>query len=195
MKRIASAFIINNKRYYSLKLIDQIKLNSEESTIKYFEKKSDWLSLSQFQQRFNKIEGSSNESVSVTGRIKSIRSSGKYLHFIDISQDFNHLQLMINDKISPNLSNCIKDLRKGDIIEGRGYAGKSQRGELTCFIKDVKRLVKCQVNLPDEKIGINNLDFRTNNRHLDLIANPESVNIFKMRSKVKIFSNLSIIFL
>lgn len=106
----------------------------------------------------------------------NIRSSGPKLHFIDLLQSNQKLQLIHRKDL--------ETVRKGDIVEAVGIPGRSQRGELSCKLQDLKVLAPCVINLPDDKIGIRNKDLRCTKRHLDLIANPDSYNIFKIRSKI-----------
>lgn len=51
-------------------------------------------------------------------------------------------------------------------------------------MEEFKVLTPCLVNLPDDKIGIKNPDLRATKRHLDLIANPESYEVFMKRFKI-----------
>lgn len=108
----------------------------------------------------------------------NIRSSGTRLHFIDLLQSNRKVQLI------SRMESLLEIVRKGDLIEAVGFPGRSQRGELSCRLEGLTVLAPCLINLPDDKIGIRNQDLRCTKRHLDLIANPDSYNVFRARSKV-----------
>lgn len=78
----------------------------------------------------------------------------------------------------------IDSFRKGDIIEARGLAGRSQTGQLSCKASELSLLTPCQANLPDEKIGLRDSELRSRMRHLDLIANPRSMATFQARARI-----------
>lgn len=114
-----------------------------------------------------------------------IRSSGSSLHFLDLIQDSQKVQLILRqENFSSPISEILENLQKGDIVEGVGFPGRSKSGELSCKLYKLQILTPCLINLPDDKIGIKNPDLRATKRHLDLIANPESYQIFKLRSKI-----------
>ena len=107
----------------------------------------------------------------------SIRSSGTKLHFIDLLQSNQKVQLILRP-------DSLSGIRKGDIVEAVGFPGRSRSGELSCKLTSLQVLTPCLINMPDDKIGIKNSDLRSTKRHLDLIANPESYHIFRMRSRI-----------
>ena len=110
-----------------------------------------------------------------------VRSSGNRLHFIDLLQNNQKLQLILRQE---NFSSPLPKLQKGDIVEVIGFPGRSKSGELSCKLEHFHVLTPCLINLPDDKIGIKNPDLRASKRHLDLIANPESYAVFMKRSKI-----------
>lgn len=115
----------------------------------------------------------------------SIRSSGNRLHFIDLLQNSQKVQLILRqENFSQPLPQLLAKVQKGDIVEAIGFPGRSKSGELSCKLDHFQVLAPCLINLPDDKIGIKNPDLRASKRHLDLIANPESYTIFKMRSRI-----------
>lgn len=147
-----------------------------------------YLKVSEFVDRFGSLEtDSTNEQVTLTGRIMRIRSAGSNLHFMELSQDSRKLQLILkadNFTALLPLSQIITNLQKGDIVEAVGFPGRSNSGELSCKVQEFRVLSPCLINLPDDKIGIKNPELRASKRHLDLIANPDSYATFKQRSQI-----------
>lgn len=104
---------------------------------------------------------------------------------MDLLQNSEKVQLILRqENFTLPLSELLTSVKKGDIVEAKGFPGRSKSGELSCKLEEFKVISTCLINLPDDKIGIKNSDLRTSKRHLDLIANPESYEIFKTRSKI-----------
>lgn len=115
-----------------------------------------------------------------------IRSAGTGLHFMELLQDSRKLQLILRQDHFPHapLSEILAGVQKGDIVEARGFPGRSKSGELSCKVQGFQVLSPCLINLPDDKTGIKNPELRATKRHLDLIANAESFAVFKKRSQI-----------
>ena len=142
------------------------------------------MKVGEFVEKFSRLR--SDEKVSLTGRISRIRSSGNNLHFIDLIQNSQRVQLILRQENFPQqaLPKILEGVRKGDIVATCGYPGRSQRGEPSCKVDEFQVLTPCLLNLPDDKVGIKNADLRASKRHLDLIANPDSYATFRARSRI-----------
>lgn len=155
-----------------------------------YKRPGNYLKVSEFVEKYQGIvdsDGSGGEKVSLTGRIMRIRSSGSNLHFIDLIQNSQKVQLILRQDNFPGQPLCrlLEGVQKGDIIATGGFPGRSQSGELSCKVDEFRVLTPCLLNLPDGKSGgITNPDLRASKRHLDLIANPGSYATFLARSRI-----------
>lgn len=134
------------------------------------------------------------ESVRVAGRLVLFRAMGKNA-FAHLQDETGRIQIMFNRDLTqvdgfqptPEMTG-IKFLEKkvdlGDILGVEGHLFRTQKGELTVFAKRVTILCKTLLPLPDKHSGLADKGVRYRKRWLDLIANPEVVHTFKMRSKI-----------
>ncbi|KAK8951730.1 Lysine--tRNA ligase [Platanthera zijinensis] len=72
----------------------------------------------------------------------------------------------------------------GDILGANGSVKKTDKGELSVFVKFVKILTKSLLPLPDKYHGLADVDKRYRQRYVDMIANPEVADIFRMRAEI-----------
>ncbi|HSX03640.1 MAG TPA: lysine--tRNA ligase, partial [Rhabdochlamydiaceae bacterium] len=77
-----------------------------------------------------------------------------------------------------------KKIDLGDIIGVEGTLFRTQKGELTLFVKKFTLLCKALLPLPDKHSGLADKGVRYRKRWLDLISNPESTKRFLMRSQI-----------
>ncbi|CAE8615963.1 unnamed protein product, partial [Polarella glacialis] len=75
-------------------------------------------------------------------------------------------------------------LNRGDIIGVRGFVGKSNKGELSVFPKEVKLLSCCMHMLPKDHQGLKDQEVRYRKRYLDLMLNEDVRKTFYIRSKI-----------
>lgn len=75
-------------------------------------------------------------------------------------------------------------LRRGDIVGVRGMPGKTKRGELSIFPKEVTLLSPCLRMLPKAHYGFKDQELRYRKRYLDLIMNNHVRDKFITRSKI-----------
>lgn len=131
--------------------------------------------------------------VSVAGRIASVRGQGK-LFFYDLRGDGAKIQIMSDLRTYESGEEGFKKIhrviKRGDIIGVRGHPGKSKKGELSIFPKEITLLSPCLHMLPQNKAGeaggaaLSNLETRYRQRYLDLIVNHENRNTFYIRSQI-----------
>ena len=77
-----------------------------------------------------------------------------------------------------------KHLRRGDIVGVRGVPGKSKKGELSIFPKDITLLSPCLRMLPTAHYGFKDVESRYRMRYLDLIMNNNVRDKFIIRAKI-----------
>lgn len=144
---------------------------------------------------FDDAASGATEFVKVAGRIVLFRAMGKNA-FCHIQDESGRLQVMFNRDLtalagyspSENDPKPIKILEKkldlGDIIGVEGYLFKTQKGELTVFVKQVRLLCKTLLPLPDKHSGLSDKGVRYRKRWLDLISNRNSFDTFLLRSRI-----------
>jgi lysyl-tRNA synthetase class 2 len=124
------------------------------------------------------------DEVNVAGRITAIRRMGKS-SFADISDGSGKMQLLFQEGgCDEKLSKLLKDLDIGDIIGARGRVLRTRSEEPTVRVSDFTLLAKSLQPLPEKWHGLSDTETRYRQRYLDLIANPEAKNAFKVRSQV-----------
>jgi lysyl-tRNA synthetase, class II len=133
-----------------------------------------------------------SESVSVAGRIVSVRGQGK-LFFYDIRGDGCKIQMMSDLQSYSDGEEAFgkihRTLRRGDIVGVTGAPGKSKKGELSIFPTKIILLSPCLHMLPFPKGdsglgGITNMETRYRQRYLDLIVNNDIRRVFEIRSRI-----------
>lgn len=134
------------------------------------------------------------ETVSISGRLVLFRAMGKNA-FAHLQDETGRIQIMFNRDLTqvegyhstPEMS-AIKFIEKkvdlGDILGVEGNLFYTQKGELTVFAKKVTLLCKPLLPLPDKHSGLSDKGVRYRKRWLDLIAHPEVVHTFQMRSRI-----------
>lgn len=130
----------------------------------------------------------------ISGRLVLFRAMGKNI-FAHIQDETGRLQVMFNrdhtqtQGLKPNeeissLKFLEKKLDLGDLLGIEGHLFKTQKGELTLFAKTVTLLSKSLLPLPDKHSGLVDKGVRYRKRWLDLITHPESLEKFRLRSRI-----------
>jgi len=137
------------------------------------------------------------KDVSLAGRIMSRRIMGS-ASFAEIQDSSGRIQIYLRrDDICPGedktLYNTVfkKLLDIGDIIGIRGYAFKTQVGEISIHVKELVLLSKSIKPLPivkeaDGKVydAVTDAEYRYRQRYVDLIVNPQSRELFRQRTQI-----------
>jgi len=119
----------------------------------------------------------------VAGRIMRINRFGKAL-FMDIMDGSGKVQLFLQQKILHEEGfERAKLLDIGDIVGAVGPLSKTKTGELTLVCERCDLLTKNLRPMPEKWHGLKDVEIRYRQRSLDLIANPESREIFIKRAK------------
>ncbi len=113
--------------------------------------------------------------VSVAGRL--IRNRGAFMEILDGS---GRIQLYVTKEARE----FAKSLDLGDILGVRGALHKSGKGDLYVQLDEYQLLTKSLRPLPDKFHGLADQELRYRQRYVDLIANPEVRDTFRIRSKV-----------
>jgi lysyl-tRNA synthetase class 2 len=138
--------------------------------------------------RYDEFE---NQTVSVAGRIMSIRIMGKasFAHIMDMS---GKIQIYLSQKdLGDAVYDIFKHLDIGDFIGISGIVMKTRTGEVTVKAESMTLLSKNIRPLPivKEKDGVlhdafTDKELRYRKRYLDLIVNPEVRDVFIHRANI-----------
>jgi len=119
---------------------------------------------------------------SVPGRILSVRQMGRAT-FFHISDGRSRLQVYIReDTAGAQAYERFALLDIGDVVVVEGDLFKTRTGELTVLCRSCTFLAKCLHPLPEKWHGLQDVELRYRRRYLDLIMNPEVVEVFRLRS-------------
>lgn len=129
--------------------VEELKKNPE--THPYPHKFNVTSSLENFIEKYNDsiADGVTlDETLSVAGRIHSIRNSGAKLIFYDLRGEGVKIQVMANARAYVNEDEYATDtnkIKRGDIIGVQGSPGKTKKGELSIIPKKVIELHRLEI--------------------------------------------------
>ena len=123
--------------------------------------------------------------VSVGGRMMTRRIMGKasFVHIQDMS---GKVQLYVaRDNLAEGFYNeQFKNWDIGDILGAEGVLFKTQTGELSIKVSNIRLLTKALRPLPEKFHGIADSEIKYRQRYLDLIMSEQTRNTFLTRSKI-----------
>lgn len=129
--------------------------------------------------------GKEGKKVVIAGRLMAKREHGKSI-FSDLRDEGAKIQLYFKaDFLGEEkfeLFDSVLDI--GDIIGVKGELFKTKTGEPTLKVEDFTVLAKSLRPLPEKWHGLKDVETRYRQRYLDLIANQEVKEIFKIRSEI-----------
>jgi len=138
---------------------------------------------SQVLSNFDLLEANGT-NVRLAGRIMSIRSHGKTL-FAHIKDNGGIIQIYLRkDDIGEELFERFNLFDLGDIIGVEGAVFRTKTGEITVRVSQSELLTKSLRPLPEKWHGLQDKELRYRRRYLDLIANPEVLDVFKIRARI-----------
>ena len=121
------------------------------------------------------------QPVRTAGRITAHRNMGKS-HFIDLSDQSGRIQVYINSKeVGTEAMVLFDQLDIGDFLGVEGDAFTTKTGEPSIKASSFTVLSKSLRPLPDKWHGVQDTEIKYRQRYLDLISNPESLEVFKKR--------------
>ncbi|KAM3102546.1 lysine--tRNA ligase [Phormidesmis sp. 146-12] len=130
--------------------------------------------------------------VAIAGRILARRVFGK-LAFFTLQDETGSIQLYLDKKriqehmgeADPQAFDHLKQLTDvGDIIGAKGTVKRTEKGELSVYVKDYTMLTKSLLPLPDKWHGLTDVAKRYRQRYVDLIVNPEVRETFRRRALI-----------
>ncbi len=144
----------------------------------------------QYIKKYSHIEnGSHHKEIieCVAGRVLQKRIASKKLSFYTVTSNGYNLQYICHSDEYENKDKYTADndiVHRGDIVGIRGFVGKSKNGELSVFALELVLLTPCYKFLPKQCFGMSDVDTRMKKRYMDMIANPQVIQTFKVRGKV-----------
>lgn len=181
------AMPINDLRQERIKKLENIrKLAVNPYPSKANKRNTTTAALAVFEEYEKEPEaGRDTEGVTVTGRLKSLRSHGKIL-FADLEDFSGRIQLFFSQE---NLNNkpfdfeFLANLDIGDFIQASGKLFKTQAGQVTIRVEDYKLLTKSISPIPTEWFGLKDIETRLRKRYLDLLSNPNERELFLKKAR------------
>jgi lysyl-tRNA synthetase class 2 len=125
-----------------------------------------------------------DQSVRLAGRILAIRDMGKSVFFV-IGDVHGRIQGYLNQKgVSEHDWSVWKLLDRGDWIGIEGSTFVTGKGEPTVKVEAFRVLAKSLRPMPDKWHGLSDREIKYRKRHLDLMANEASSDLFVLRSRI-----------
>ena len=122
--------------------------------------------------------------VTVAGRMMTIRRMGK-AGFAHLQQNGLRLQVYVRqDAVSETDWKLWELVDLGDIVGVEGYAFRTRTGELSVHAEKLHFLAKTLLSMPEKFHGLEDVEIRYRQRYLDLIASPESRQVFVTRARI-----------
>lgn len=123
-------------------------------------------------------------TVSLAGRIMSIRSFGK-ASFFHLQDREGRLQVYVRrDRLGEEGYRLFQSLDIGDIVGVRGQLFLTKTKELTVAAHGLGLLCKCLRPLPEKWHGLADVEARYRRRYVDLMVNREVRGLFEKRSRI-----------
>ncbi|MDB4021236.1 lysine--tRNA ligase [Litorivicinus sp.] len=122
--------------------------------------------------------------VFVCGRIMLRRIMGK-ASFLTIQDVSGRIQLYARSAdLQDGVYDDFKSWDLGDIVGGSGILFRTNTGELSVHLEDIRMLTKSLRPLPDKHKGLADTELRYRERYVDLMTNEGTRKVFTMRSQV-----------
>jgi lysyl-tRNA synthetase class 2 len=127
------------------------------------------------------------ERFAVAGRMMAKRVMGK-LAFVRLQDSSGSIQLMVQrDQLPDGVFQTFKQWDIGDIVGATGTLVRTQKGELSIRVSQLRLLTKSLRPLPEKWHGLTDTETRYRQRYVDLIMNEDSRRVFRTRSRIITF--------
>jgi lysyl-tRNA synthetase class 2 len=125
-----------------------------------------------------------DEVFALAGRMLAKRVMGK-IAFVRLQDGSGSIQLVVQrDNLPEGVYQQFKHWDIGDIIAGSGAIFRTQKGELSVKVSELRLLSKSLRPLPEKFHGLTDTETRYRQRYVDLIMNEDSKKVFQTRSKI-----------
>jgi lysyl-tRNA synthetase class 2 len=120
----------------------------------------------------------------VAGRVMLLRDGGK-LMWLQLRDNTGDIQVALSkNDLQDNGFTAAKLIDMGDVIIASGPIMKTKMGEITIWASSIKPASKCLVPPPEKHAGLSDVELRYRQRYVDLWANPETMHVFELRSRI-----------
>ena len=121
----------------------------------------------------------------VVGRLVLIRPMGK-ASFAHIEDGTSRLQIYLKKEEvgGETYEMFLKDLDLGDFVEVRGHMFRTKTGEPTLRVSQLRIISKAIQPPPEKWHGLKDVETRYRQRYADLLANPETREVYRKRTRV-----------
>ena len=123
------------------------------------------------------------EGLSLTGRLVALRNMGRSA-FLDIQDESSAIQVLFRRNNLGEDFELLRDLDIGDHLGVKGNLIRTRTGEITIDASGAAIIAKGMRPLPEKYHGLRDTETRYRQRYLDLIANRENMDVFRLRSRV-----------
>ena len=120
---------------------------------------------------------------SLAGRIVSMRVMGR-VAFLDLQDASGSIQIMLRRNRLGDGFDLLRDLDIGDHLGVEGDLFRTRTSEITLDANRAVIIAKGLRPLPEKYHGLRDTETRYRQRYLDLIANRENMDVFRLRSRV-----------
>lgn len=122
--------------------------------------------------------------VRVAGRMGVRRDLGK-MSFVHLQDGAGRIQVQLRLDVLGEQQYALLDLLDyGDFLGVEGEVFRTRRGEVTVRAERIQVLAKGLRTPPEKWHGLTDIEKRYRQRYLDLIANEESAEVFRVRSRL-----------
>jgi lysyl-tRNA synthetase, class II len=123
-------------------------------------------------------------TVAVAGRMRAKRIMGK-ASFVRLEDSSGAIQLFLErDALPEGVYQDFKGWDLGDLLGAEGTLFRTKTGELSIRVTALHLIAKCLRPLPEKYHGLADTETRYRQRYLDLVMNPESRAVFRLRSRM-----------
>lgn len=120
----------------------------------------------------------------IGGRLMTKRPMGKAA-FFNVADQSGSLQIYLRgEELSETARFQFEHIDIGDIVGIEGFVFKTKKGELSLHAKSFQILCKSIEPLPEKYHGLQDVETKYRHRHLDLISDFESRDVFIRRSQI-----------
>ncbi len=123
----------------------------------------------------------SGKPVFLVGRITGMRDQGKVV-FLDLKDESGSIQVVAKKDTLKNFDVLKAALDIGDFISVGGPLFKTQKGEESIEARSMEMAAKSLRPLPGAWQGLEDIETRLRKRYLDILANPDTKEIFKKKA-------------
>ena len=135
-------------------------------------------------EKSNEVLEKEQVQATIAGRLMFKRVMGK-ASFGVVQDHGGRLQIYVSDDHTGKANHAaFKHFDLGDIVGASGVLFRTQKGELTLRVHELRLLAKSLRPLPEKFHGLTDQEQRYRQRYLDLLMNESSRWVFAVRSRV-----------